>query len=62
MSSSEKLAGVTLEKLENARFVRPYTMRFKLGGKDRRWYVVWTVVVVVVAAAAALRLKTLHIL
>jgi len=37
MSSSEKLAGVTLEKLENARFVRPYTMRFKLGGKDRRW-------------------------
>jgi len=37
MMTEERLSEVTLEKLENARFVRPYSIRFKLGDKERRW-------------------------
>ena len=38
--TEERLSEVTLEKLENARFVRPYSIRFKLGDKERRWFVI----------------------
>ena len=37
MNSDSKITDVALERLENARFVRSFAMRFKQGEKERRW-------------------------
>jgi len=37
MNSEKRVSEVKLEKLENARFIRPFCMRFKHGDRERRW-------------------------
>ena len=37
MSSDKTVSNVKLEKLVDARFVRPFAMSFKMGEKERKW-------------------------
>lgn len=37
MSSQNKISDVVLEGLDKARFVRSFSMRFKMGDRQRRW-------------------------